>query len=132
MGMNFETECCRHRINPDEVPIVEQLHVKILEALANGEGVLDMSVWHGESTYVPPSCSTTHCRAGWTVHLAGPAGYALEDKVRTPIAAKLILLKSCPYLDLDPLELQCLWHTIEDEALEHIEECASIEMGMSQ
>ena len=41
-----------------------------------------MKSWH--------SCSTTHCRAGWVVHLAGEAGYALERFHNTPLAAQLI------------------------------------------
>lgn len=43
---------------------------------------LDMPTWH--------SCRTTHCRAGWVVHLAGDAGYALERFHNTPLAAQLI------------------------------------------
>ena len=43
---------------------------------------LDMRNWH--------TCNTTHCRAGWVVHLAGEAGYALEQFFNTPLAAQLI------------------------------------------
>jgi hypothetical protein len=41
-----------------------------------------MSTWH--------SCETTHCRAGWVVHEAGEAGYALEKFHNTELAAMLI------------------------------------------
>jgi hypothetical protein len=41
-----------------------------------------MGQWH--------SCSTTHCRAGWVVHLAGEAGYALERFHNAGLAAQLI------------------------------------------
>jgi hypothetical protein len=41
-----------------------------------------MNSWH--------SCDNTHCRAGWVVHLAGDAGYALELYHNTPLAAQLI------------------------------------------
>ncbi len=41
-----------------------------------------MDNWH--------TCKTTHCRAGWVVHLAGEAGYALERFHNTPLAAQLI------------------------------------------
>ena len=45
-------------------------------------GKLDMGDWH--------KCNTTHCRAGWAVHLAGEAGYALERFHNTALAAQLI------------------------------------------
>ena len=35
-------------------------------------------------------CDTTHCRAGWVVHLAGEAGYALEKQTSTLFAAMQI------------------------------------------
>ena len=41
-----------------------------------------MNKWH--------TCGTTHCRAGWVVHLAGDAGYALEHFHNTTLAAQLI------------------------------------------
>jgi hypothetical protein len=53
----------------------------VLDAV-KAPGALDMSSWH--------SCNTTHCRAGWVVHLAGEAGYALERFHNTPLAAQLI------------------------------------------
>lgn len=39
------------------VPVVENVHAKILAAIEAG-GTLDMWTWH--------TCATTHCRAGWT------------------------------------------------------------------
>ena len=45
-----------------------------------------MRDWH--------TCQTTHCRAGWVVHLAGEAGYALERFHNTPLAAQLIYRES--------------------------------------
>ena len=45
-----------------------------------------MGSWH--------SCNTTHCRAGWVVHLAGEAGYALERFHNTALAAQLIYRES--------------------------------------
>lgn len=56
-------------LNPT-VPVVEDLDARILEAVTGGGGALDMGLWH--------SCETTHCRAGWAIHLAGDAGYYLE------------------------------------------------------
>jgi hypothetical protein len=36
----------------------------------SGQGELKMNDWH--------TCETTHCRAGWAIHLAGSAGAELE------------------------------------------------------
>ena len=41
-----------------------------------------MNDWH--------TCDTKHCRAGWVVHLAGDAGYALEKQTSTLFAAMQI------------------------------------------
>ncbi|MEQ1694397.1 MAG: hypothetical protein ABL901_01020 [Hyphomicrobiaceae bacterium] len=51
-------------------------------AAASQPNALEMGSWH--------SCGTTHCRAGWAVHLAGDAGYALEKFHNTELAALLI------------------------------------------
>ena len=45
-----------------------------------------MGEWH--------SCNTTHCRAGWVVHLSGDAGYALERFHGTALAAQLVYRES--------------------------------------
>jgi len=45
-----------------------------------------MGDWH--------TCETTHCRAGWVVHLAGEEGKALEDFHDTCLAAQLIYRES--------------------------------------
>jgi hypothetical protein len=47
-----------------------------------------MGVWH--------TCETTHCRAGWVVHLAGEKGRALERYWATDRAAWLIYKASDP------------------------------------
>lgn len=55
-------------------------------AAASAESALDMGMWH--------TCETTHCRAGWVVHLAGPEGKALESRFNTELAAMLIYRES--------------------------------------
>ena len=73
------------------IPRIENIHSKVYEA-ASQPGALDMLLWH--------SCETTHCRAGWVVHLAGKAGYALElacswtTPSPTSLAARLIYAAS--------------------------------------
>jgi uncharacterized protein YjbI with pentapeptide repeats len=68
-----------YRARHPDVPVVEKLDAKILSVLDSGAGTLDMCAWH--------SCETTHCRAGWAIHLAGKAGYDLEKKLGDPAMA---------------------------------------------
>jgi hypothetical protein len=70
------------------IPKIENIHTKILEAVSAPEA-LNMSAWH--------TCETTHCRAGWVVHLAGEAGKKLEAFHNTPLAAYLIYRESSPH-----------------------------------
>ena len=51
------------------VPVIPKIHSTLLSAVTAQGCRLDMSAWH--------TCDTTHCRAGWVVHLAGEAGKAL-------------------------------------------------------
>lgn len=64
------------------MPVIERLDRLILLRLEAGLGSLNMSAWH--------SCETTHCRAGWAVHLAGEQGYALEAKHGPAVAGRMI------------------------------------------
>ena len=67
------------------IPKIEDIHKKILAAVSIPDA-LNMGSWH--------SCETTHCRAGWVVHLAGKEGYALERFHDTLLAAQLIYRES--------------------------------------
>jgi len=64
------------------VPVIDDIHKKIYAAATATDESLNMSTWH--------SCETTHCRAGWVVHLAGEEGKALERFHNTELAAMLI------------------------------------------
>ncbi|MBA2741466.1 MAG: pentapeptide repeat-containing protein, partial [Actinobacteria bacterium] len=74
-----------YRARHPTVPVVEDLDAKILAAVAAG-GKLDMIDWH--------SCATTHCRAGWAIHLAGESGYDLERETSPGVAGWMIYLAS--------------------------------------
>jgi len=63
---------------------VDDLNKKVLEAVNSNS--LDMSDWH--------ICETTHCWAGWIVHLAGEEGYDLESKTSSCFAAMQIFKAS--------------------------------------
>ena len=75
-----------YRERHPQVPVVENLDAKILAAVTDGNGALEMSTWH--------TCDTTHCRGGWAIHHAGAAGKALEDEVGVERAARMIYIAS--------------------------------------
>ena len=62
---------------------------RVAEAALKSDDGLKMSAWH--------TCETTHCLAGWAVHLSGPAGYALE-KATSPSVAGAMLMPSAAHL----------------------------------
>jgi hypothetical protein len=82
----------------EEAPVIEKIHKKIYEA-ASAPGAFCMNDWH--------KCKTTHCRAGWTVELAGEAGKKLEERTSTLFAAMQIykasgyLISPCRFFDSD-------------------------------
>lgn len=63
------------------VPKIDSLDAKIFSAIQTG-GILEMSTWH--------TCDTTHCRAGWAIHLAGDFGKMLETIYGSCAAGALI------------------------------------------
>ena len=70
-----------------------------------------MGTWH--------SCGTTHCWAGWIVHLAGDEGYALEKKTDTAFSAMQIYKKSTGK-SINP----CFFYLKNEEAMKKIKELA--------
>ena len=101
------------------IPKIENIHQKIYEA-ANKKDALNMSNWH--------TCNTTHCRAGWAVHLAGKEGYALEEFYggNTLVTAMRIIHES------SHIEVGCP-HFFEsnDQALAHMKKCAEEESKLN-
>ena len=59
------------------------LKAKILKAVESPKNALKMDQWH--------SCESTHCIAGWAVHLSGDKGKQMEDASTTYLAARLLL-----------------------------------------
>ena len=78
-----------------------------------------MSEWH--------TCNTTHCRAGWVVHLAGEAGYALERFHNTALAAQLIYKVSAPSLAVSPPR----FYETNEVALADMQRMAELEKASS-
>ena len=91
-------------------PAIPNIDAAILAKIDAG-GVLDMARWH--------TCETTHCRAGWAVHLAGEAGAALEREYSTNVAAALIYAASRPNKRIPN------WYATDAEALEDLRACAA-------
>jgi hypothetical protein len=96
------------------VPVIEGIHQKILAAIESPGHGLNMQEWH--------SCETTHCRAGWVVHLAGEAGRALEQKTSTPFAAMQIYHASSP-IKVSPVR----FYETDQKAKDDIKRCAEEE-----
>ena len=90
-------------------PIVLDIHKRIYEA-ASQPGCLNMGNWH--------SCETTHCRAGWAIHLAGEVGYALEKRT-DPVFAAMRIYEASGF-EINP----CRFFDDDDAALEDMKQLA--------
>ena len=77
-----------------------------------------MNTWH--------TCDTTHCRAGWVVHLAGKPGYELEEKTSTVFAALQIYNKSSE-IKVSPTR----FYEDNQTALQDIKKCAEKESALT-
>jgi len=93
-----------------DIPTIRHLDAAIVAALAGDDQRLDMTDWH--------TCETTHCRAGWAIHLAGEAGYALERQLGPDTAAALIYAASRPDQPVPD------FYVSTDSALADLEACA--------
>jgi len=98
-------------------PKIENIHQKVYEAVSKKPDALNMDTWH--------TCDSTHCRAGWVVHLAGPAGYALEAKTSTEFAAMEIYNVSSE-IKVSPVRFYQSNHV----ALDDIKRCADEEKAL--
>jgi len=98
---------------------IPSLHRRILAALQSG-GSLQMDGWH--------KCETTHCRAGWAIHLAGPAGAVLEACFGPAVAGALISVTSCPALEGKVPD----FYANNEEALADIKRLAALEPELAE
>jgi hypothetical protein len=78
------------------------------------DNTLEMGDWH--------TCETSHCRAGWVVHLAGDAGIELEEQTSTCFAAMQIYKKSSD-IRVSPTR----FFEDNDTAMKDIIRCAELE-----
>ena len=110
-GVNLREADLRHIKLPSGFPVVEDIHKAVADAVSADGNLLDMSNWHGVGGF----CGTTHCRAGWVVHLAGKEGMELEESQGTEAAAALIYQASDPKLQNIPN-----FHASNDDAMADI------------
>ena len=102
-------------IAPEDIPVIPNIDAAILAAIEAG-GILEMGSWHG-------SCGTTHCRAGWAIHLAGEKGKALEDRVGPEMAGALI------YQASRPGQPAPWFYASNEKAMADLRKCAREEKG---
>lgn len=100
------------------IPKIENIHQAVL-SVVSAENALDMSTWH--------SCETTHCRAGWVVHMAGKEGKALEDQTNTEFAAMMIY-KASSDIRVSPTR----FYEDNETAMADIKRCAELEAARSE
>ena len=96
-----------------EIPKIENIHNLILSSIEDNS--LEMSHVH--------TCKTTHCWAGWAVHVAGELGYKLEKETDWLFAAMQIFKKNSP-IKINP----CWFFESNQEAMDKIKECAKKEL----
>ena len=99
---------------------IPNIHSAVFTA-ASADGALKMNEWHKGGDV----CGTTHCRAGWVVNLAGPAGQALDWAMGTTAAAAIIYMLSDPKLDKIP-DFYC----DNETALADMKRLADLEMDV--
>ncbi|HXI72320.1 MAG TPA: pentapeptide repeat-containing protein, partial [Verrucomicrobiae bacterium] len=68
------------------IPKIDDLDGKILSAINTDGCSLNMRDWH--------TCETTHCRAGWAIHLSGAVGKTLES-IYGPSVAGAFIYATC-------------------------------------
>lgn len=100
-----------------EIPKIKNIHKSVLDACRD-EGALNMSDWH--------TCETTHCRAGWVVHLAADKGRKLEDQTSTQFAAMMIYKESSS-IRVSPVR----FFETNEVAMSDMERCANEELELS-
>jgi len=101
------------------IPKIENIHQAVYKA-ASKENAFNMDSWH--------TCETTHCRAGWVVHLAGAAGKELEKAIDTPLAAIRI------YRNSSEIEVKWALRFFETDkvAMADMKRCAELEKLQSK
>lgn len=91
---------------------------------------LDMSLWHGtiyERAVERWECDTTHCWAGWAVHLGGESAYKCEDKHSTATIAMNIFRRAVPGIPIYYAD----FYMPDEYAKFRIKQCAEMEASLT-
>ncbi len=96
------------------IPIIKNIHQRLLEAVSVPDHALSMKNWH--------VCETTHCRAGWITTIAGESGKKLEALTTTEFAAMQIYKASSP-IRVSPVR----FYETDAVAMADIKRCAELE-----
>lgn len=99
------------KLDKRSIPTIENIDAKILTALRKRGNFLTQSAWH--------LCETTHCRAGWAIHLAGRKGAKLEEKLGPATTGALIYAVSRPDQEIPDfynLDSKAVRRSIRDDA----------------
>ena len=99
---------------PPPTPTIPDIH-RAIYAAASQPDALEMGDWH--------TCQNTHCRAGWTVTIAGADGKALERFYNTELAAMMIYDASDPSFKINPAR----FYDANDAALADMKRLADAE-----
>lgn len=110
-GADLSGAVLRRAVLSDAVPLVENIDARILAACSADGCSLKMNDWH--------TCETTHCRAGWAIHLAGESGYALERAVGPSTAGALIYARSRPDQPIPD------FYASDNSAMADLQKCAT-------
>ena len=116
-GVDFRGADLSGAIGLPDVPVIPEIDQAILTAIETGPDGLDMEYWH--DTRETGRCQTTHCRAGWAIHLAGPPGYDLENRIGPCAAGALIYAASRPGVPVPD------FHATNEAALTDLHDCAA-------
>jgi ribosomal protein L12E/L44/L45/RPP1/RPP2 len=113
----YARRAAEYRERNPHVPVVPNLDAQILALVDAGTGKLEMSSWHGGEYADENICSTTHCRAGWAIAIAGKAGRELERNTDAFRAGRAIYLASTGRVPH--------FFASNERALEDLRECAA-------
>lgn len=98
----------------NNLPKIDGIHNAVLNAIKADGCSLEMGNWH--------TCETTHCRAGWVVHIAGSRAKELESYTSTEFAAMQIY-KASSNIPVPPTR----FYGSNESAMVDIERCAELE-----
>ncbi|MDE2100915.1 MAG: pentapeptide repeat-containing protein [Patescibacteria group bacterium] len=126
LGANFRSAALsgadfRGAIGLPTAPVIPNLDRRILRAIGSKKPRLGTGKGKRLEMYTYHTCDTTHCRAGWAIHLAGKAGLELEEKYGSDAAGAFIYATSRHDMPVPD------FYASNEDALADIVKCAAQE-----